>query len=166
MKRDRQTGTRRSPDSQRSMRCFSLVQRDLNAPTRHAQDTLHPGEGNAALVISQFSYNLPVSLNNTNTAKNLELTQVEHACSPVVPDNRAARAPDVRKSHDAHSARSTATITIIFLVVRTAASERGDRERKISKARPSAHHFVHKNMNVINLSLSSFSQGIGIAITY
>ena len=31
--------------------------------------------------MSQFSHNLPVSLNNTNTAKNLKFTQVEHACS-------------------------------------------------------------------------------------
>ena len=48
----------------------------------------HRGEGNAVLVISQFSHNLSVSLNNTNTAKNLKHTQVEHACSfyrsPVV----------------------------------------------------------------------------------
>ena len=29
---------------------------------------------------SQFSHNLPVPLNNKNTAKNLKLTQVEHAC--------------------------------------------------------------------------------------
>ena len=41
----------------------------------------HQGEGNAVLVISQFSHNLSVSLNNANTAKNLKLTQVEHACS-------------------------------------------------------------------------------------
>ena len=39
------------------------------------------GEGKAVLVISQFLHNLPVSLNNKNTAKNLKLTQVEHACS-------------------------------------------------------------------------------------
>ena len=45
------------------------------------QDTLHRGEGKAVLVTSQFSHNLPVSLNNKNTAKNLKLTQVEHACS-------------------------------------------------------------------------------------
>ena len=37
--------------------------------------------GKAALVTSQFSHNLPVSLNIKNTAKNLKLTQVEHACS-------------------------------------------------------------------------------------
>ena len=41
----------------------------------------HQGEGNAVLATSQFSHNLSVSLNNTNKAKNLKLTQVEHACS-------------------------------------------------------------------------------------
>ena len=42
-----------------------------------AQDMSH-GEGNAVLVASQFSHNLSVlSLNNTNTAKNLKLAQVE-----------------------------------------------------------------------------------------
>ena len=46
-----------------------------------AQDMSHRGEGNAVLATSQFFHNLPVSLNNTNTAKNLKLTQVEHACS-------------------------------------------------------------------------------------
>ena len=37
--------------------------------------------GKAVLVISQFSHNPPVSLNNMNTAKNPKLTQVEHTCS-------------------------------------------------------------------------------------
>ena len=46
-----------------------------------AQGMSHGGEGNAVLAISQFSHNLSVSLNNTNTAKNLKLAQVEHACS-------------------------------------------------------------------------------------
>ena len=41
----------------------------------------HRGEGKAVLVISQFSHNLSVSLSNYYSAKNLKLTQVEHACS-------------------------------------------------------------------------------------
>ena len=49
-----------------------------------AQDMSHRGEGNAVLVISQFSHNLSVSLNNASAAKNLKLTQVEHACSPNI----------------------------------------------------------------------------------
>ena len=36
------------------------------------------------LATSQFSHNLPVSLNNKNTAKNLKLMQVEHASSPRI----------------------------------------------------------------------------------
>ena len=39
------------------------------------------GEGKAVLVMSQFSHNLSVSLSNYYSAKNLKLTQVEHACS-------------------------------------------------------------------------------------
>ena len=46
-----------------------------------SQDMSHRGEGNVVLAISQFSHNLSVSLNNTTAAKNLKLTQVEHACS-------------------------------------------------------------------------------------
>ena len=41
----------------------------------------HRGEGKAVLVTSQFSHNLSVSLSNYCSAKNLKLTQVEHACS-------------------------------------------------------------------------------------
>ena len=59
----------------------STVQRDLAAPTRRAKDMSHRGEGKAVLVISQFSHNLSVSLSNHYSAKNLKLTQVEHACS-------------------------------------------------------------------------------------
>ena len=36
------------------------------------------------LVIGQFSYHLPVSLSNKNTAKNLKLMQVEHGCLLVL----------------------------------------------------------------------------------
>ena len=46
-----------------------------------AQGASHPGEGNVVLAIRQFSQNLPVSLNNANTVKNLKLAQVEHARS-------------------------------------------------------------------------------------
>ena len=42
-----------------------------------AQDMSHRGEGKA----SQLSHNLSVSLSNYYSAKNLKLTQVEHACS-------------------------------------------------------------------------------------
>ena len=60
---------------------LSLVQHDLAAPTRCAWFMTHRGEGNLVLVVSQFSHNISVSLNNTNKGKNLKLTQVEHACS-------------------------------------------------------------------------------------
>ena len=65
--------------------CSSCAVCDSSAPLQsaRAQDMSHRGEGKAVLVISQFSHNLLVSLNNTNTAKNLKLTQVEHACSTV-----------------------------------------------------------------------------------
>ena len=63
----------------------SLVQRDLAAPTRRAQDMSHRGEGKAVLVISQVSHNLSVSLSNHYSVKNLKLTQVEHACSHKIP---------------------------------------------------------------------------------
>ena len=62
---------------------LSLVQRDLTAPTRCVQEMSHRGEGKAVLVTSQFSHNLSVSLSNHCSAKNLKLTQVEHACSPL-----------------------------------------------------------------------------------
>ena len=60
---------------------IETVAGDLAVPTRCVQDMSHLGEGNVVLAISQFSHNLSVSLNNTNAAKNLKLTQVEHACS-------------------------------------------------------------------------------------
>ena len=43
--------------------------------------TSHQREGKAVSATSQFSHNLFVSLNNTNTAKNLKLMQVEHTFS-------------------------------------------------------------------------------------
>ena len=65
------------------VRCL-LKQQSKGSTKLHPVQTKplqHGGEGKAVLVISQFSHNLSVSLNNTNTAKNLKLTQVEHACS-------------------------------------------------------------------------------------
>ena len=76
---------RKNVKSQCQPSLLSLVQRDLAAPTRRAKDMSHQGEGNAVLVISQFSHNLSVSLNNTNTAGS---SQVEHACS--TPTSRMA----------------------------------------------------------------------------
>ena len=39
----------------------------------------HQGEGKVVLGISEFSHNLSVSLDNTNTTKNLKLTEVEQS---------------------------------------------------------------------------------------
>ena len=58
-----------------------MVQDLLTAPHRARLEHVAWTGGKAVLVTSQFSHNLPVSLNIKNTAKNLKLTQVEHACS-------------------------------------------------------------------------------------
>ena len=67
------------------MKNISLVQRDLSVPTSHVQDMSHRGEGQDFLVISQFSHNLPVSLNNKNTATCLLLSKLSKVCpSPML----------------------------------------------------------------------------------
>ena len=58
-----------------------LMIQDLTASHQARLGHVSSTGGKAVLVTSQFSHNLPVSLNIKNTAKNLKLTQVEHACS-------------------------------------------------------------------------------------
>ena len=55
----------------------------ITSPTALRTGHVTSRGGKAVLVISQFSHNLPVSLKQQNTAKNLKLTQVEHACSLI-----------------------------------------------------------------------------------
>ena len=64
----------------RLVRPIRLPNADSGQNQDPSDETIVGGEGKAALAISQFSHNLLVSLNNTNTAKNLKLMQVEHAC--------------------------------------------------------------------------------------